>query len=151
MGPDKSTRGHHRVADLSPTYETEEKKYAGEEKVVKENLIMEEKVASEEMKKNEEADKLDMDDEFTMMQAYMSKPESIPTIKESEVDKVEEGKDTFKDDKKSQEEYIEEIKIKESRNIEKVEHLQEDKQFENKIEEIKVEKIESKVDKVEEE
>merc|ERR1712008_347256 len=104
--PDKSTRGHHRVADLSPTYETEEKKYAGEEKIVKENLIMEDKVTSEEeMKKNEVLDRVD---EFSMMEAYMSKSESIPVTKESEVDKVVEEKHTVKDDKKSQEEYIEE-------------------------------------------
>merc|ERR1711915_50355 len=56
--PDKSTRDQQRVADLSPTYETEEKKYAGEEKIVKENLIMDEKIALEEnLKKNEEKDK----------------------------------------------------------------------------------------------
>merc|ERR1712008_355682 len=134
--PDKSTRGHHRVADMGPTYETEEKKYAGEEKIVKENLIMEDKVTSEEeMKKNEVLDRVD---EFSMMEAYMSKSKSIPVTKESEIDKVVEEKHTVKDDKKSQEEYIEEIK-KEKSKIEKVDNVQKDNQVENKIEEIKVE------------
>merc|ERR1711874_522540 len=45
--PDKIARDQQRVADLSPTYETEEKKNAGEEKVVKENLITDEKVKLE--------------------------------------------------------------------------------------------------------
>lgn len=43
--PDKMSRDQQRTADMSPTYESEEKKYAGEEKVV-----MEEKVTREEIK-----------------------------------------------------------------------------------------------------
>merc|ERR1711874_246697 len=136
--PDKSSRGHHHVADLSPTYETEEKKYAGEEKIVKENLIMEEKISEEETKKREEADRLD---EFAMMEEFTYKSESVGTTKESELDNVIDHKHAVKDDKKSQEEYIGEIKIEESK-VEKVENVQEDKSVENKIEEIKVKKIE---------
>merc|ERR1711874_174496 len=101
--PDKSSRGHHHVADLSPTYETEEKKYAGEEKIVKENLIMEEKISEEETKKREEADRLD---EFAMMEEFTYKSESVGTTKESELDNVIDHKHAVKDDKKSQEEYI---------------------------------------------
>ncbi|CAL4058757.1 unnamed protein product, partial [Meganyctiphanes norvegica] len=152
--PDKSTREQHRVADLSPTYETEEKKYAGEEKIVKENIIMEEKVNSkEEKKKNEESNILD---EYSMMEEYLSKSESVPVIKESKVDKVVEEKPSLKDDEMIQMKYVQENKIevpvtnesKVDKVLEEKLSLKDDEMIqmkyvqENKIEESKVEKIE---------
>merc|ERR1711956_134472 len=112
MGRDVSLDVSYDEQDLMKEAES-----AGEEKIVKENLIIEDKVTSEEeMKKNEVLDRVD---EFSMMEAYMSKSESIPVIKESEVDKVVEEKHTVKDDKKSQEEYIEETKKKKKKKKKK--------------------------------
>jgi len=151
--PDKIARDQQRVADLSPTYETEEKKYAGEEKDVKENLITDEKVKlEEEMKKNE---KVDILDEYSLMEEYMAKSESapvVPVISESKVNEVMEEKPISNKNEKTKEEYIEENRIEEI-NTSKIDNVKANKHVEEKSEDIKFEIIEEdkKVDKKAEE
>merc|ERR1711874_213642 len=140
--PDKIARDQQRVADLSPTYETEEKKYAGEEKVVKENLVTDEKLILEEEKKKKE--NVDILDEYALMEEYMAKSESVPVvpvINESKINEVVEGKPVSNKNEKTKDEYIEENKLDES-NTAKIDDLKANKHVDEKFEDIKVETIE---------
>merc|ERR1711915_505721 len=147
--PDKIARDQQRVADLSPTYETEEKKYAGEEKDVKENLITDEKlILEEEKKKKENADILD---EYALMEEYMAKFESVPVVIESKISEMVEGKSVSNKNEKTKDEYIEGNKLDESISA-KTENLQANKHADEKFEDIKIKTIEEdkKVEKQEE-
>merc|ERR1711874_585681 len=134
--PDKIARDQQRVADLSPTYETEEKKYAGEEKVVKENLIKKEKV--------------DILDEYSLMEEYMAKSESapvVPVINESKVNEMMEEKPISNKNEKTKDQYIEENRIEEI-NTSKIDNVKENKHVEDKSEDTKIsaETVSSSVD-----